>query len=495
MQTETIDNLSNYFSFKDEKIRFKKHSLSQKFLFLPFTTKMEPNLVKKVKFDLNDFNGIVGEIYRFCNDKQFPANIKKEENYKELFKNQLLENIVENTLFPGDDQNIHVIQDKLRDIVESLYYKGNDIINFSNNAMSFLNFNHPHPGLTSIAGFIIHLFIDEENQKIFKVDSYENTHLLDKLVINSIPELEKRQATKTRHNYIVVNHEIRELFKQDLHMLQENRQDLLNSINHLIKHYYYYYVSSLAIKLNSFFEEKDDISLFFTLDNEQFSSTRKAYLKGWKFLEPKINNLFVHSICLDFLHHIKCFKDCKDYLDIKARFLELSEVEQTQVINDVNWISQTYITSGLELKDKSWNDFESYLENRSLYCGAKSLFEREVIRLWYAIEFQFIYSDRKRWRSYYAAWFNEFCKINILKYRGRNGYSLNMESDNLLFLIKLSIGQKNKIRLKDLWEELAKRGVLFDNTSKKAVVSFLERINLIEKKSDSGDAQYVKAIL
>ena len=34
-----------------------------------------------------------------------------------------------------------------------------------------------------------------------------------------------------------------------------------------------------------------------------------------------------------------------------------------------------------------------------------------------------------------------------------------------------------------------------DKESKELVVKFLEKLNLIDKKSDSGDAQYVKSIL
>ena len=65
----------------------------------------------------------------------------------------------------------------------------------------------------------------------------------------------------------------------------------------------------------------------------------------------------------------------------------------------------------------------------------------------------------------------------------------------MLFFTKICIGEKEKIRLKKLWEELESRGLIFDEKSKMEIVKLFERINLLEKKSDSGDAQYVKSIL
>ena len=40
-----------------------------------------------------------------------------------------------------------------------------------------------------------------------------------------------------------------------------------------------------------------------------------------------------------------------------------------------------------------------------------------------------------------------------------------------------------------------RRGLFFDRYSKEEIVNLLNTWNLIDKKSDSGDAQYVKQIL
>lgn len=52
-----------------------------------------------------------------------------------------------------------------------------------------------------------------------------------------------------------------------------------------------------------------------------------------------------------------------------------------------------------------------------------------------------------------------------------------------------------RIRLPKLFDEFDKRGLIFDRESKKKIVALFEKMNLLEKRSDSGDAQYVKSVL
>ena len=64
----------------------------------------------------------------------------------------------------------------------------------------------------------------------------------------------------------------------------------------------------------------------------------------------------------------------------------------------------------------------------------------------------------------------------------------------ILLLTAVSI-KKDKISLKALFKEYERRGVFLDKYSKGEIIELLSKLNLIDKKSDSGDAQYVKSIL
>ena len=71
---------------------------------------------------------------------------------------------------------------------------------------------------------------------------------------------------------------------------------------------------------------------------------------------------------------------------------------------------------------------------------------------------------------------------------------LNMTQEMLLMITAICI-KEDKITLKDLFKEYERRGLFLDSYSQVEVIDLLGKLNLINKKSDSGDAQYVKSIL
>ena len=90
--------------------------------------------------------------------------------------------------------------------------------------------------------------------------------------------------------------------------------------------------------------------------------------------------------------------------------------------------------------------------------------------------------------------FEEYSR-KYLKRRGRSGMMLNLSEETLIFLTKVCIKDQERMRLNDVFAEFEARGVFLDNHSKTEIMYYYEKLNLIEKKSDSGDAQYVKRIL
>ena len=72
---------------------------------------------------------------------------------------------------------------------------------------------------------------------------------------------------------------------------------------------------------------------------------------------------------------------------------------------------------------------------------------------------------------------------------------LNLSEKTLIFLTKICVKDLEVLRLNDVFKEFEHRGVFLDNLSKEQAALYFEKLNLIEKKSDSGDAKYVKRIL
>ena len=97
-------------------------------------------------------------------------------------------------------------------------------------------------------------------------------------------------------------------------------------------------------------------------------------------------------------------------------------------------------------------------------------------------------------KSRYGKNLEELAKKYLAKSRGQYGLMLNLNKDFLYIITALCV-KENKIKLNDLFKEYERRGLFFDRYSKEEIVSLLNKWNLIDKKSDSGDAQYVKSIL
>ena len=111
-----------------------------------------------------------------------------------------------------------------------------------------------------------------------------------------------------------------------------------------------------------------------------------------------------------------------------------------------------------------------------------------------SVKSQFENTGRGRPYKSYADKFKSYC-YKYLKNRGRSGLMLNLSEETLIFMTKLCIKNREQLRLKEVFNEFERRGIFLDNFSKDQVASYYEKLNLIEKKSDSGDAKYVKRIL
>ena len=85
-------------------------------------------------------------------------------------------------------------------------------------------------------------------------------------------------------------------------------------------------------------------------------------------------------------------------------------------------------------------------------------------------------------------------KKYFLKRRGRYGYMFNITQEMLIFITSLCI-KEEKIKITQLFDEYERRGLFFDRDSREKIVELFNKLNLIDKKSDSGDIQYVKSIL
>lgn len=81
-----------------------------------------------------------------------------------------------------------------------------------------------------------------------------------------------------------------------------------------------------------------------------------------------------------------------------------------------------------------------------------------------------------------------------MKRRGSLGYVFNVTHDFLMMMTAVIV-KENSMPFKTLLEEFRVRGIAFDRFTIQEIVNLFSQHNILENKSDSGDAQYVKPIL
>ena len=245
-----------------------------------------------------------------------------------------------------------------------------------------------------------------------------------------------------------------------------------------------FYVSQLIMKLENF--EKADITkpdkLYYTLDWEKTGKNRTAYQFGWEKIKGSVNSLFSHAITLELLNYHN--------LDRQLGYIELADIfrqsDKCKVENEVLSVFDAYTN---QIKDKPWSDFKEIARETEVNGF------NYVYKLFDAIEYQFVKSSRTRAYEAYRNWFVRFVYDNFAKRRGQLGYNLNMTEDDIILMTKICINDKGRMKLNTLFDEFELRGIFFDRDSKTKIVQLYEKLNLLEKKSDSGDAQYVRSVL
>jgi DNA phosphorothioation-dependent restriction protein DptG len=345
--------------------------------------------------------------------------------------------------------------------------------------------------LRNFARLVVDVFLSTPNHLDYPKFSSPAGNVLFELINESLPELEL-DSTRQTSDYIQIKTELNESFERDWSYLCQQENEVNKRLPELVKFYSFQYQIRLAERLDSLFEKMNCRPIHFTLDWEKCSSGRTAYVAGWKRIEPKVKRLFSHANCLELLNTIEVtgLPVPYDYLMLKDWVNKAAPDDVTHYASLLEEVISFY-RNGIAGMGFRWEEFESKLKLRD---WGHQVLDR-VHYLWLMVECQFRNSDRNAAAGRYSGWAVTQMLGNYGKRRGRIGYTLALSREQLMFLTWLVIGDQTKLRLHEFWAELEKRGVAFDRPSKLLIVELFEKLNLLEKKSDSGDAQYVRRIV
>lgn len=379
-----------------------------------------------------------------------------------------------------DDEDIDI----LKDIIRSLFFKGE---NFQANNIGLYPYQAvvENKSADRIADFLYCVLgLDEEDKlNIKKAEKEYPFNVLEKMVVDSIDSKGEDHLPK-ESRYYQVKRSIQSRFKEDFGFMLMSGMTSIDDISNVLSFYYFYYVSQCALTLDQFGNGDHNKleTLYFALDWEKVSKNRQCCTEGWDKLSYNISRMFSHAITLEILNQND--NEMMDYIGFKqlADTDSLCDSEMASEIKRAEDIYTSYI-----------GDCKKFVEI-SDFDGANRT-DSAIRHLFACVDMQFNETERKRVSQYYSEKFSEFCKNRFIKNRKKSGLVLNLTESDIIFLTKLALQHKEKIRLNELYDQYELRGVYLDTTSKALLQDFFTKLNLIDKKSDSGDAQYVKRIL
>lgn len=273
---------------------------------------------------------------------------------------------------------------------------------------------------------------------------------------------------------------IKEQFKQDLIHLSQNPKFFLDNLNHLLVHYTFIMISQTVLQTNRFtkFNHEQMMPLFFLMEWEKGARWRTSYTNGYKLLKEQSKDFYKHEHALNIVCQAPALQPKKNLY-----YHHINEILASNGEDVLN----AYIQSLYDWMNNFYTKYKAietpkYASDRTLDEAFRDLAEAISTGL------------NKELKSRYPAALEAFVLKFYKKHGGSLGSLLAVNQEQLLALVACSIKQ-DKIELNRLWHELEARGLFFDHHSKEEIVGLLDKLNYLEKKSDSGDAQYVKSIL
>ena len=326
----------------------------------------------------------------------------------------------------------------------------------------------------------------KEELKYALIRSQKDGNVLEKEMISKIVFNKRDYKNKKNRKYFRLTDSLHECFERDFKYIIENPRRIREYLVSLLEIYYFSYTAQTCLQLNRFlYGERDrNIPIYFCLDWEKTNQNRPCFTEGWQQLQESIKKIFAHAIVLEILNQTEENTPMIDYISLQQMINENPEMDFS-IANQISNLTDCYREAITDCPDMS--------ELQRVDTDIMGNTEAEIKYLFNSIKMQF---ELKRNRPYtaYASQFEKYCD-KFLKSRGRSGKMLTISEELLIFLTKISIKDQEKMRLNDVFKEFEKRGIFVDDVSKEAIATYYEKLNLIEKKSDSGDAKYVKRIL
>lgn len=487
--------LKKQLNYNDEK-KIMRHNLEHGSNLLPFKTRGDD------KIDSATVVESIKELAKLVSEKTLEEKLNLEEIVDTILQGEnlqyengrdrdffrtILKVFIERELLGENVRNPYFLkftsfQGKDKKIKDTAQYMYKNMLNNSAEVREF--FQKPR-----METLISKLVVQELERRMTptKSSAVENFNLNNKIEceVEKNIELEGRvPQEKTLFS------EFLQYFNEDMEYLTRYPELFIKNMGMFFNYYLMRYLFQIVFNIN--FLERGQFNnideLFFAVDSESISMKRATYNYGYRYFKENSLKTYYHMNTLEHLGTMLTsilnsnFINGNSFLygDIENSYNSLENVERENFIGELNlWIEEYSDANRID----EYLKLEHPMEFKYIYLNYLSLIEKT-------------HSTKEKRGTYlrYTSAIEEICRENFLKARGSLGYTFNLSQSFILLLTRLCVKDKS-IQVKELFLRFQKRGIFLDRNSKESVITILEKNNLLEKNSDGGEVQYVKAIL
>lgn len=432
-----------------------KYNRSFDYNILPFFTRQN----ERAKFK-NGFMPIIGAMARYS------LGLKIEYNHEDYD----ISNIYENVESVGhlDENEKNMLLKRLFDFDKISSINHPRILNFQP-----LSEGSDKKGEINIALYISKAF-DLNNNLTWKnfISTTKSHNLMEKMFFDSIKKIGTKEII---NSFVTLPDDLFTTRKEDLDFLLKYKDFALKNLDKFFAFYYFQYITQTVINIDNLNKIKNGVELeplYFTLDSEKLSSSRITYKKGFNYIKERKKYTLTNDNLTGYLNII--IKDIKN----DDKFYSLTEILNfdNNMIKNINYELAKMMRIYKEKLSKEDEISDDFMENL------------KVFKKWLYTDLDAATSSR------YSKSIDEIGDLYFLKSRGSLGKTLTIRNDLLILLTSIIVKDEKKL-IKEVFVEFEKRGVFFDRYTKEDVVNFYEKMNILDKKSDSGEVKYVKPVL
>ncbi|GAA0503170.1 hypothetical protein GCM10008986_33510 [Salinibacillus aidingensis] len=454
----------------------KKHDVLLAMDVLPF-------LSKRTRALRGRFNKVLGEyIRKICDLELDSSALKSHEFFMSEEQNVFSEHIARSVEFDSDEEQYDFIR-----FLDQYLFNKEDIKLIHPFLFNLITVDKQNKNEFNKYGQFMKdtmLLNKEEVKGIF--NQKESEDILTELILSQLDLLKDSPAKKREYKPLLKP--LANLYQEDIIYLSKYKDYFLTSFPLLTHFYVFMYANQLVFKFEQYNEANyNELQpLYFSLEWESLSKRRKSAsgdIDSFKYIKAKLDNLFPHIHTMSQLSHnaanvseneIKNEEtiDLLTYTEIYNLIQQGKLDERRFLVELKEWIHEYMAWRGNEYNSSSTTIREAFEE---LHDCLKLGMSSTVI-------------------SKYGGNVEDLGANQFIKNRGSLGQVLNIKHDFLLLITAVSV-KNERIPLNDLFIEFEKRGIALDRYSKKEVIKLFDKQNILDKKSDSGDAQYVKPIL